>query len=160
MVIREATMSDYAQLVRLYAQLDEWHLAARPDLFKPTPVERSRDYVRTILTNEKSLLLVAEEDGRLMGLLKAAERAITEEHAVLLPLAYVHISSIVVEEAARGRGVAQALIEAAKQWAKARGFTQLDLNVYDFNQAAIRAYEKAGFVTRNRNMWLDLGDGD
>ena len=46
----------------------------------------------------------------------------------------------------RGQGVNQRIIQALKTWCRARGVTELRLDVYHANIAAIRAYEKSGFT--------------
>ena len=45
----------------------------------------------------------------------------------------------------RGQGVNQLILDALKAWSVSRGIYELRLHVYKGNDAAIRAYEKAGF---------------
>ncbi len=54
--------------------------------------------------------------------------------------------SMWVRPSARGLGAAQALIEAAAAWAKARDFPALRLWVTETNWPARRLYERCGFV--------------
>lgn len=46
----------------------------------------------------------------------------------------------------RGRGVGTALVEAAIEWARARGLHKLVLGVFPQNDVAIGLYRKIGFV--------------
>ena len=46
----------------------------------------------------------------------------------------------------RRQGVGTALLDAAIEWARARGIRALTLGVYPHNEAAIRLYERNGFV--------------
>ena len=50
----------------------------------------------------------------------------------------------------RGRGVGSALVAAAIERARTRGFHKLSLSVFPHNAAAIGLYEKFGFVEEGR----------
>ena len=52
----------------------------------------------------------------------------------------------------RGRGVGSALLEAAVDWARARGLHKLSLSVFPHNDAAIALYRKHGFVEEGRRV--------
>jgi ribosomal protein S18 acetylase RimI-like enzyme len=56
-----------------------------------------------------------------------------------------HIADIVVAPDARGRGAGETLIVAAEQWARARGYSLLTLNVFIENTHARALYERTGF---------------
>lgn len=57
-----------------------------------------------------------------------------------------HISTIVVEPVAEGRGVGRALLDAAERWSADAGYRLLTLNVFEGNEGARRLYERAGFA--------------
>jgi len=56
-----------------------------------------------------------------------------------------HIADLVVAPEARGRGVGEALMMAAEQWAHDRGYSLLTLNVFVGNTHARALYERIGF---------------
>jgi ribosomal protein S18 acetylase RimI-like enzyme len=56
-----------------------------------------------------------------------------------------HVSDIVVAPAAEGRGVGAALMAAAEDWARSRGFRLLSLHVFDANTRARALYERLGY---------------
>ena len=56
-----------------------------------------------------------------------------------------HIADIIVAPDARGRGVGETLIAAAEEWARARGYPLLTLNVFIENAHARALYERTGF---------------
>jgi len=69
--------------------------------------------------------------------------------------AFAYLGCMFVSEEHRGKGVNNLVLEALKSWCRARGITELRLEVYSYNQPAIRAYEKAGF--KPILTWMRLG---
>ena len=62
-------------------------------------------------------------------------------------LGYAILGIFIGDRASRGKGVAAEVIQATAQWLKQhRGIGQIVLGVLKTNAAAIRAYEKIGFV--------------
>jgi RimJ/RimL family protein N-acetyltransferase len=61
-----------------------------------------------------------------------------------------------IDPAHRGQGINQLIIDALKAWALSQGLTELRLDVYPTNDAAIRAYEKAGFTPYLINMRMGI----
>ena len=60
-----------------------------------------------------------------------------------------YVSDFAVTRPAEGRGVAQALMAAAEQWAHSRGFRFLTLDVFAMNQRARAFYARSGFEEQN-----------
>lgn len=46
----------------------------------------------------------------------------------------------------RGKGINQKIMTSLQEWALSKGITELRLDVYIDNEAAVKAYEKAGFT--------------
>lgn len=84
--------------------------------------------------------LVAEADGTVVGYVRVAPVTPLPENAHVLGIA-----GLAVAPAARGRGVASALLAAAAQHARERGARKLSLRVLSTNEAALRLYERLGF---------------
>lgn len=61
--------------------------------------------------------------------------------------------SMWISPAARGQGVGAALIAEVARWARSRGAGRLRLAVSEGNEAAVRLYERCGFVPTG-----ELGD--
>jgi RimJ/RimL family protein N-acetyltransferase len=60
---------------------------------------------------------------------------------------HAYLGFMYTDPAHRGKGVNQLIIAALRAWAHSRHITELRLDVYVANEAAIRAYEKAGFTS-------------
>lgn len=82
--------------------------------------------------------VIALLDGRPVGQVAAAPSAATT----------VELLSLWVAPEGRGRGVADALIEAVVRWARARAATRVVLNVVASNDAAQACYRRNQFVPR------------
>jgi ribosomal protein S18 acetylase RimI-like enzyme len=63
------------------------------------------------------------------------------------------IEDVVVDSAARGRGVGEALTSAAVKLARERGAKTIDLTARRSRQVAHRHYEKAGFHVRDTSVY-------
>ncbi|SRR5690554_1939395 len=63
------------------------------------------------------------------------------------------IEDVIVDESARGKGVATALIEHALQVAREKGALKVDLTSLPRRIAANRLYQKIGFEKRESNMY-------
>ncbi|MFT0846541.1 GNAT family N-acetyltransferase [Actinomycetaceae bacterium L2_0104] len=63
------------------------------------------------------------------------------------------IEDVVVDNAARGQGAGQKLVEAAVRHAQAIGAKSVDLTSRPSREAANRLYRRAGFVLRETNVY-------
>jgi len=86
------------------------------------------------------VVLIAESDGHRAGFvhLETAVDFFTRER-------HGHISTIVVEPEHEGRGAGRALLLAAEDWCRQKGYRLLTLHVFEGNAPARRLYERAGF---------------
>lgn len=63
------------------------------------------------------------------------------------------IEDVVVDEAARGQGAGQKLVEAAVDFAQKLGVKSIDLTSRPSREAANRLYRRCGFVQRETNIY-------
>ena len=68
-----------------------------------------------------------------------------------------HLAIISVAKRAEGRGVGRALLNAVDEWARARGYRFITLNVFEGNEHARRVYERAGYVIDTVKYVKELG---
>jgi ribosomal protein S18 acetylase RimI-like enzyme len=66
------------------------------------------------------------------------------------------IEDVVVDEAARGRGIGEALVTEGVCRARERGAHQIDLHSGNHRPAAIRLYQRVGFKKFETNVWRFL----
>jgi ribosomal protein S18 acetylase RimI-like enzyme len=137
--VSEATEVD-DELVRAFERLI-------PQLSSSNPPP-SAEQLRAIVDSPATQLLVARDDetGEVVGSLTL----------VLFPIPTsmrAWIEDVVVDEAARGRGVGEALNQFALDRARAAGATTVDLTSRPSREAANRLYQRLGFVARDTNVY-------
>lgn len=144
--IRSARHDEYEQLCALFDELDEFHRVRRPDFFRPIegPV-RPREQIERWCDGPDSALLVAEEEGALLGLAVLLTRA-PSDFAGAVPRRVIVIDNLVVTSRRRRRGIGGRLLEAATAWARTHGATHVELGVHDVNREALRFYRRHGFA--------------
>ena len=145
MRIRKIEERDFDAVHLLFEQVHALHVENRPDVYRNTdPLPRA-------LTNESAACLVAEEEGVAVGLCVLLLRA-PSANPVMLPVRIAFIEDICVHRDFRRRGIGKALLEAAREAARSHGAETLMLQVWAFNEAALRFYEAAGMRVRSLNM--------
>ena len=108
--------------------------------------------LETLVTWRGNRLLVARIDGEILGALTL----------VMFPIPTglrAWIEDVVVDEAARGRGVGAALIGEATRLARADGALTVDLTSRPSREAANRLYERLGFQARDSKVYRVPGTG-
>jgi len=148
--IREARADDVETLLRFEQGVV---ITERP--FDPTLKPHPNYYydIEQMIAAPLARLVVAEVNGQLIGCgyarIEKAKPYSKHEHHAYLGFMYV-------EPAYRGRNINQMIIENLKQWAINKGITEMRLDVYNDNLAAIKAYEKAGFSRLMIHMRLGI----
>jgi RimJ/RimL family protein N-acetyltransferase len=143
-VTRPATPGDapYLRELRLEA-LARHPLAFTADLAEAEarPIEAWREQIENSTGEGNALIVLAEAPG---GALAGMAGVYTPPQPKL-----AHVGTIwgvYVREAFRGRGIGEALVRACIDWARGKGLAGLRLSVVDGNKAALRCYERCGFV--------------
>ena len=66
--------------------------------------------------------------------------------------------AICVAGAVRGQGIGRTLMREAEAWARDQGATDLRLNVWAFNEGAVRLYRELGYEVRLLTLGKPLAD--
>lgn len=150
-MVRFARKEDYEAINALRAPVCALHSNGYPALFKPVFAKDHQERVLKMMEDPEQDVLVAEENGQLLGF-AMAEYIKREETNSIYAVHGAHIVEIGVDETSQGKGIGTALIQAVKDAAKVRGCRSVQLDVWEFNKSALRFYEKLGFVTLRRKM--------
>ena len=93
-----------------------------------------------------TLLVARDEQGAIVGTLTLM--------ILLTPGAtFGFVEDVVVDEAARGRGIGEALARECLRLAAEQGARRIELHSGDHRQPAIRLYQRVGFKKFETNVW-------
>jgi len=157
--IRKASPGDFDRIIELLKQIRKHHCTGRPDMFRPDLIKYDPDYLKSIFeVPEKPVFIAADMTE---GKDTAAGYAICEivsyeNHKVYNNFKSFYIDDICVDEKYRHMGIGTMLFEKCRETAKENNCYCIDLNVWEFNESAMKFYEKCGMVTRSRKMELIL----
>jgi len=133
-VVREVTQELLEAFARLTGQLSR---------SAPPP---GMEEMNQIVSSEATRLLVARLDGAIVGSLTLA--------IFRIPTGIrAWIEDVVVDEAARGCGVGEALSREALRLAEESGARTVELTSRPSREAANRLYQKLGFKLRETNIY-------
>jgi putative acetyltransferase len=136
--IRQARPEDAAPLVELGAAVGREPEAWLLNTEGWRSVAEERRYLRALKRHPDAAVYVAEDDGAIVGRLSVAR----DPHGASRHVADL---GLMVAASHRRRGVGQALLEQAVEWAGEAGIRKLELHVFPWNEPAIRLYERFGF---------------
>lgn len=135
--IRRATPADKSEWLRMRLLL--W-----PD---GTVEIFSKDMDGLLADPLTPVFVAAHPGGRLGGFLEAGTRKYAEG-GESSPVGY--IEGWFVDEDLRGRGIGKALVEAAEDWARSQGLTEMGSDTWLENDASIQAHSKMGYEEAER----------
>jgi GNAT superfamily N-acetyltransferase len=137
--VRPADLEDLPTLLRFEQGVIE---AERP--FDVTLADDIRYYdMEAMLTTPNIRLVVAELDGEVIA---SGYARIEEAKPYLKHDRHSYMGFMYTVPEHRGKGVNWKIIEALEEWSRSQGVTEMRLEVYIDNLAAVRSYEKVGFA--------------
>ena len=153
MIIRFANEEDLPAVNLLRKEVNDLHVTGKPETFKPGFPPALRDYVYELFRDPEKDIVVAEQDGALLGFAVLHELH-RPETPYMWERHYLDVDEFGVAEAARRQGIGRALIDFIREVAAERGLPRVELNMWEFNQDALAFYEAVGFRTYRRYMEL------
>lgn len=148
---RIATANDLEQINKIRQQVNELHVAGRPDVFRAGFCDELRDHAAEFIGKDDRAIIVAERGGMICGF-----ASVNEINRPLSPYnnarSFFHVEEFGVDEAYRRQGVGTELFDAIRQMAKDRGYKSIELDMWEFNDDALKFYESLGFRTYRRHL--------
>ncbi|MBT5140906.1 MAG: GNAT family N-acetyltransferase [Acidimicrobiaceae bacterium] len=142
-------MSDSAVKVSIVTEVTDEIVDAfvrlTPQLSRSNPPP-SRETLEEIVESEASTLFIARDHTGILGTLTLAIFGIPTG-------VRAWIEDVIVDEAARGKGVGRLINEAAIAHAFDAGAITVDLTSRPTREAANRLYQRIGFLTRDTNVY-------
>jgi GNAT superfamily N-acetyltransferase len=145
--VRPATLADERAVLALFEELFD-PPGRRPRHYTQ---ERGASGFRHALENPAADVLLAVDSGRIVGLASV--------YVDILSIRFgwrCWLEDLVVTSERRGEGVGWLLLDAATEWARARGCTHLELNSAPARKDAHRFYLARGMVQSALNFGLDI----
>ena len=150
--VRRAEERDIPEILDLLVQVDMVHHNGRPDIFKGPATKYDEEQLKIIINDDQTPVFVCVgDDGKIAGHAFCIHKQ-TVGDPVLTDIRTLYIDDICVDEAHRGRGAGRALYEHVLEYAKAKGFYNVTLNVWSCNPGALKFYEKLGLVPQKIGM--------
>jgi ribosomal protein S18 acetylase RimI-like enzyme len=139
MVTIEEVRTVDAELVAAFERL-------LPQLSSSNPPPSEQDLIAIVTSRATVLFVARDETGQIIGSLSLA--------LFRIPTGLrAWIEDVVVDEAARGKGVGELLNKAALARAAQAGAKTVDLTSRPSREAANRLYQRMGFTLRNSNVY-------
>lgn len=150
MEIRRAKIEDISDLNRLLAQVNLVHHDGRPDIFKPAN-KYTDDELKIIIEDDSRPILVADDNGMVVGY----AYCIYQQHSndnLLTDVKTLYIDDLCVDENKRGGHIGKKLYNAVLDLAKDTDCYNVTLNVWNFNEGAMKFYQSLGLTPLKTTM--------
>ena len=135
-IIRAATEKDIPRLLELYQQL-----SFNPGDYQKAPVADCRKILKQIKKYPNTALLIAEEDGKVVGTTFLAILPGFAHHTN----SFAVVEYVVVDEKVRSQGIGKALMDYCKARAKEAGCYKIILTSDKRRDRAHKFYRANGF---------------
>ena len=130
-------------ILELLQQVGQVHYEGRPDLFRNDCLKYDEIALAELLKDSDRPIFIAEEAGHVLGYCFCVHKR-TENSTVLADHHTLYIDDLCVDEHCRGQHIGTALYRHAHAHAQKTGCDSITLNVWAFNESAIRFYESLG----------------
>jgi GNAT superfamily N-acetyltransferase len=131
--VRPAVSEEVERVLGMY----EWLFAPPGSLPPAWDAERARRAIAETIAGESSTMLVAEHRGELLGFCSAYIELNSVRYGVRC-----WVEDLAVNPEHRSAGVGKELLDAAKDWARERGATHLELDSGEARTDAHRFYDR------------------
>lgn len=149
-------MADCDAVSRLLGEVDAQHVRLRPDVFQPfDDADAMRERVTGFVDNDDAEVLVAEMDGRIVGV-ASAQIHDNPGAPMFRPGRRAIMSDLVVEPEFRRSGIAKELLARVAEWSRSRGFKSLGINVWSANEEGLAFFIASGFTPRCQQMEMKI----
>ena len=151
MIIGSAKKEQAEQIARLLGYICDYHADGRPDIFIKGGSKYDTESVARLIDDPDVTVLTASEGDSVLGYL-IAKVTVTGGDPHIRRMKTFYVDDLCVSPEHARKGVGTALFNEARRRAKELGCERIDLNVWSFNEGAIRFYEKMGLSVCRMHM--------
>lgn len=149
-IVRKARLNDLNVLQEFKMGLIQAEIPMDPTIREDTT---SYYDLGELIKSDLSELFVVELDSEIVA---SGYAKIIDDRPYLKHEKQGYLGFMFVPPKHRGNGYNKLIIDALLDWCREKGIHEIRLDVYNVNEAALRAYEKAGFKKHLINMRLNL----
>lgn len=156
--VRPARAGDVDAMTALWTEFMDFH-AERDPWFKRSESGHTRfaEFIAERLEDERSVVLVAEADGEVVG---HALAMIVKRVPVFEPEDYAQIMDVAVAGKHRRSGIGMRLVQEMMRLFRQRGIRRVEVTAAVSNEAATAFWRTMGFVPYTERSWLSIGEPD
>jgi ribosomal protein S18 acetylase RimI-like enzyme len=143
--VREFNLQDAKAIGELHSVVEGIHRAALPLRFRKPPIGFLNSLLEETISDKKSKLFIAESGNEALGYVRVMIKEMPD-HPMINPGKFISVEELVVAPKARRMGVGKALMELAERFASDEGFSEIELNVWKFNESAEKFYLDLGYL--------------
>ena len=151
LIIRRADLKDIPTIDKLLLEVHKVHSDARPDLFKVGARKYTDEQLKEIITNDKTPVFVADDDGIVVGYAFCIHKQFINDNN-MTDIKTLYIDDLCVDENCRGKHVGTKLYEYVLNYAKENNYYNVTLNVWAANTNALAFYQKIGLQVQKIGM--------
>ena len=151
LIIRRADLKDIPTIDKLLLEVHKVHSDARPDLFKVGARKYTDEQLKEIITNDKTPVFVADDDGTVVGYAFCIHKQFINDNN-MTDIKTLYIDDLCVDENCRGKHVGTKLYEYVLNYAKENNYYNVTLNVWAANTNALAFYQKIGLQVQKIGM--------
>lgn len=153
--IRFAKKSELPAVNAVREQVHRLHAEGRPDIFRRKFGRKLAAHIYDTFRGASSKIVVAKSEGVIVGF--ATLQVVDKPRSPYIKARrFLRVEEIGVDKAHRRHGIGRALLDFIKQYAADSGFDTVELDVWEFNEDALRFYESVGFRTYRRILEFKL----
>ena len=150
---RLATLDDTDGVCLLNEEFWRYNAKMQPDYYRPA--KDRGDFPKSVIESADSDLIIAIDGDKTVGLIHVRESK-TLPFAPIVQHRYAEVVDFIVTASHRRMGIGVKLMDAAKEWSKARNLEYMELFVLSEATGEKLFYEKTGFKAASFNMRCEL----
>lgn len=150
--IRDAAISDYDNLMEIFNEVYHMHYENRKDIYVKIDDPFPKEYFDELLKNEDTRIFLVEDNQEELVGYSIVQITTTRKIPVYVQKKLVYIDDFAVKSKYQKKGIGKLLFNHIEGHAERNGVESIQLNVWEFNEKAIKFYESMGMKTRNRTM--------
>jgi ribosomal protein S18 acetylase RimI-like enzyme len=154
--VRNATNTDFEAIERLFQLENRTSHSIEPERVARTAEVLTESELDEMIGSDDMLVGVTEEGFVVTGLIFARHQR-SEGHRWEPSINRVCVEVLFVDEDYRGHGHASALMEHVIRWAESMQASEVDVEAWTSNDAALALYKELGFREKQLLMTLRLG---